>query len=412
MKSILKGFGHFLAIVAAILFVITMTVAFPLHTIDGRLFNPRTYKTILAGQQVYDRLPRVLAEQLTMSMTFDPCADNPFLCENPSPEFKDCVVQAIGEVRYESLRPGDNLPTSLEKELIRPCVDRYLPQAAEASQGGAPAFMKNLTAANWETILIDLIPPDSLRLQTEDIIDQVFAYLDGRQGTVAISMVDLKERISGQAGVDAMRELILAQPACSPEAADIMIASIQDGSAPESFCNPSQERLAQVTPSIEDLLAKTVAGLPDERTLLTPETGENSEQGGLVASFGTLRFILRLSLEVPLALLLLITLLMVRTPRSWLRWWGIPLFISGLLLVILALLASFSFDQLWLTLLSSQVPDGFSLGVVEMVRGLASALVRRITVTILVWGLIFGLAGLGMWIGSIFTRKEPGLPPA
>ncbi|KAF0107430.1 MAG: hypothetical protein FD146_1908 [Anaerolineaceae bacterium] len=401
----------FFAVILSILFVVTMLAAIVLYNIDSRLLSASTYKSALAGQQVYARIPRILAEQLTVSMTFNPCAENPFVCENITPEFKDCAAQKLGQERFNILAPGAETPTEAEKQLLQPCVDQFLPQDTGEGAGGPPPFMQSLTAADWETIIATLLPPDDLKMMAESLIDQTFAYLNGQQDTVTVSLVPLKNRISGQPGVDALLGLIRAQPPCGEAETDAMTTTLQGGSTPEIFCSPPEDKLQELKPDIQNMLANTAGTIPDEKVLLTPESGENSASGGLVGAFRAAHLILRLSPEVPLGILLLITLLAVRTPKSWLRWWGIPFFITGLLAAAAAVLMSFTFEQVWITLLASRIPPYLSLGLVELIRSLVRAVMRRLTAGILVGGLLFAIPGLGMWIGSSFVKPEPELQP-
>ena len=416
MKKFWTGLARVFAVIFAILFVVTMLAAILLYSIDTRLLSARTFKSVLVGQQVYTRMPRIIAEQLTISMVFNVCKENPFLCENLRPEFKECVVQAVGQTRFDALAPGAVIPTTLEKELIQPCVEQFLPKASSnAVESGPPEFMKILTVTNWETILTALFPSTELRTMTEDVIDQTFAYINGEQDTVTISLVELKRRFAGQPGLDAMLELIRAQPPCIDMETTMesyeMIKSITDGTPPKVFCRLSEEKLLTVTPNIQVLLTATVAEIPDEKTILSPETGENSRSngpfgGGLSGGIRAAHMIARFSPEIPLGFLFLVTLLVVRSPKSWLRWWGIPSFFAGLLVVLVAGFSSLLFEKVWLSLLVSRIPSNLSLGLVELVRSLANAVLRKLTIGILTGGLIVGLAGLGLWIGSFFIKVD------
>jgi hypothetical protein len=415
MKKFFAGLAKTFAVILSIVFVVTMLAAIVLYNIDSRLLNASTYKSALAGQQVYAQIPRILAEQLTLSMTFNPCAANPFACENITPEFKECAIQALGQERFDILAPAAETPTDAEKQLLQPCVDQFLPQDTGAGAGGPPPFMQSLTASDWETIIATLLPPDDLKMMTESLIDQTFAYLNGQQDTVTVSLVPLKNRISSQPGVDALLDLIRAQPPCGEAETAAMVATLQGGSTPETFCSPPEDKLQELKPDIQIMLANTAGTIPDKKVLLTPDSGENSGSGplggGLTGTFRTARLILRLSPEVPLGILLLITLLAVRTPKSWLRWWGIPFFVAGLLAVVTAILMSFTFEQVWITLLASRIPPYVSLGLAGLIRGLLTAVIRRLTAGILIGGLLVAIPGLGMWIGSFFIKPEPELQP-
>ena len=75
-------------------------------------------------------------------------------------------------------------------------------------------------------------------------------------------------------------------------------------------------------------------------------------------------------------------------------------------LVLVAIFSSVIFEKVWLTLLASRIPSSLSLGLAELVRGLANAIVRKLMAGILIGGLIVGLAGLGMWISSFLIHVD------
>jgi hypothetical protein len=300
------------------------------------------------------------------------------------------------------------MPTNTERGQLKTCVDAYMPDAAaQAESGGPPDFMKSLTAANWETILAGLFPADNLQMLTEDLIDQTFAYLDGESPVVTLSFVDLKTRINGTQGVDAMLELIRAQPECTETQRDPMITAIREGSEPGIFCNPPEDALQGLTTDIQRMLVQTTEELPDERILLDLNSGENTDTGGgLPGALRPIHFVLRVSPLIPLGFLLLVTLLAVRDPGSWLRWWGIPTLIAGILVIISTLFNTILFEQLWITVLANEAPPYLSLGLLELVRGLATALIRRFSMGIVFGGVIITVTGLGLLIGSFFTKKD------
>ena len=117
-----------------------------------------------------------------------------------------------------------------------------------------------------------------------------------------------------------------------------------------------------------------------------------------------------LSPDPALGFLLLVSLLAVRSPKSWLRWWGIPFFLTGSVSMLIALLAFGSFERGWLSLLAGKVPQTISLGAITLGHDVARAVLQSLLTGILIGSVLLGLLGLGMWIGSAFleARHAPG----
>jgi hypothetical protein len=181
--------------------------------------------------------------------------------------------------------------------------------------------------------------------------------------------------------------------------------------------------LDQLKPAIQEQLAAFAGLIPDQRVLLSPETGENTAASGpsgtssLVAAVRLAHLGMRLSPDLALGFLLLITFLAVRTPKSWLRWWGIPFFLSGVFSILLALFLSPLFERSWVALLAGKVPASLSLGMISLGHDLARAVVQSLGMGIGLGGTLLGLIGAGTWIGSTFVKTGPeaqqkAAPPA
>jgi len=420
------GVARFFAVLFAIAFVVLAMVALLLVNIDRGLLNARTYKNALARQQVYARVPRILAEQLVTTMNYDPCETNPLMCENNSPEFMKCAETALGEARFATLSTGTQQPGEAEKKLIQPCIEKYGTglqsqgnvQQTGGGSSGPPPFMKSLNVSDWETVISSLFLPDKLKTMTENLLDQVFAYLNGQQDTVIVSLVDLKNRINSQAGMDAILEVIRAQPACTSPQVEEMQAALDSGQGEMILCRPTEERLAKMVPQIRTQLGEYASQIPDSKILLSPVLGGNTWSspfgGGPIGGIQLAHLVLRLSPDLPLLLLLFISFLVVRTPKGWLRWWGIPIFFGGLLSLGLAISTTVFFEQAWLAILANRIPPYLSLGLVNLGHDLLRAIFQTLMFGIVASGIILIVLGLGMWIGSGFIKKKikPDTSPA
>jgi len=421
MGKFRAGLARFLAVIFTIVFVITAINAFLLVNIDRHLLNAATYINALARQRVYARLPRIIAEQLVTSITFNPCSANPLVCEGISPEFTNCTKAALGDARYNALSTNVGQFTDADKHLIQPCVDQYgsslqSQQTGQNSSGGPPPFLQSLGVANLETIISSLMPPNDIQTMTEDTLTQVVAYLNGQQDTVTISLVTLKQLITSQSSINAIYEIIRAQPPCTLLQLERLTASFINGQPNIILCKPSEAALALMTRTIQDQLNAYARHIPDQEVIISSGSGINSAKpeplgSGPIGGVRLAHLIMRLSPDLPLFCLLLISLLVVRAPKNWLRWWGIPFLITGLLSIGLAICASVFFERVWLVILARRIPPYLSLGVVTLGHDLARAIIQTFLGGLIVSGIIISLLGIGMWIGSTFIRLNNEVEP-
>jgi len=182
------------------------------------------------------------------------------------------------------------------------------------------------------------------------------------------------------------------------------------------ICNPPEEILTGVAPLIQIMLNETAAQIPDSQ-VITPQWGANPPNfgplgSGLTGAIRLARLIMRLSPVLPLLCLIILTLLVVRTVKDWLRWWGIPIFFSGLLSLGLAMAVMVFYDQAWLALVANQLPSFLPLESVSLAHDVVRATLHPVVVGITGAGIIMLGLGLGMWIGSAFMKSRNQADPA
>jgi hypothetical protein len=271
----------------------------------------------------------------------------------------------------------------------------------------APAFAQHMSADNWRTLLEALLPQQELQAMTEESLNQVFAYLNGETQTPRVSLAPLKHSLASPAGLDAALAIIKSQPPCTLG----QIAKVLTNFGQE-LCNPPQEMLDVLRPVIHAQLQATADAIPDEVPLVN-STDSASQPSGL-QGLKLLRLLMRLSPLIPFTLLLVITLLVVRTLDDWLSWWGWPLSVTG----ISGMLVGFSGAPLFRSLIERSISRRAAINmppeIANAVRGILDAALREMLKPAGWEASVLFLLGLGMVLIAAYLthREQEKLPPS
>jgi hypothetical protein len=356
MRKFLPVIARFLAYLFAILFVVTSVMALPLTIINQQMFNANLYKTALVEQNIYTRLPEIMGVALTNGSS-----------------------------------SGSGI---------------------SGNGNGMPPFFQNITAANWQSLLTLLLPAADLQSMSESTLDQMVAYLNGETDTVTIPLDKLKERLTGPAGPDLIMQFINSQPPCSDQDLAQLLKGTINGEMVLVFCKPPDFILSMEVFLLPELLKTIVPQIPDTVVIINPPApgapppGKSPFGADPITTLHSLRLLMRLSPLLPLILLLLVTLFAVRSLKGWLRWWGIPIFISAAIAIGLALLAQPTLSMGWNLLIVPLIPPFIPTGVATIGLELLRSIFHSITNTINLWAIIFLLIGLAAWIGSVFIKTK------
>jgi hypothetical protein len=291
MRTCARG----LAFLIVILFLLTAPISLILWNVDNYLLTPDPYLRALEEEDFAARLPLIAAEQITYSLSHNPCLEDPQNCEG-------------GEGAL----------------------------SGETDEGGPPAYLRDLSVEQWRTILGTLLEPGWLETQVEALLADLFGNLEPGSSTepIVISLDELKTNLAGPQGVTLIEELLAARPPCS--AAQLLELAIMDLSQPSLdrllTCNPPPEVIALVMPELKSALDQAAQQLPSQITIDAFDSvfaNASGAEGAGGSAFMRARLLMRFTPFVPLTLMLLIGLLAVRSLRD-LGWWiGFPLLVTG-----------------------------------------------------------------------------------
>ena len=267
-------------------------------------------------------------------------------------------------------------PAAYQRALVDQGFYRQFPTLlgdllARDSIGGLPAFLGHLSAGQWKTLIDAVLPPEQLESMTEDALNQFFAYLNGETDAPRISLVPLKNALAGPPGLNAALTIIQAQPDCTIQEMLKILSSFG-----QELCNPPRQVLDLLHPIIQSQLQAAASVIPDNVSLL-PST-RSAAAGPSLKALQALRLLMRLSPVVPIGLLLVVTLIAVRTFKGWMLWWGWPFFLAGLLGMPLGFAGAPLFRWIIEGWLSKRIALTFPLEITVSLRAVLDATLREI----------------------------------
>jgi hypothetical protein len=285
----------------------------------------------------------------------------------------------------------DKLPTVLAQTMV----------SASTDQSKLPVVMRGMSQEAWETFFRTLLPQATLEVMSADVLNSTFAYLNMQTDSVQLSLVPLKTSMVGETGVQAIYSLLAGQPDCTLMQITQMTIDLLTGGEMQ-FCKPPAELYSMLTPVIQGQMQFAVSAVPDQITLLSKPPEHDPR-----VKLRILRMGMRISPILPLVFLLLMTIFTVNSLKSWLVWWGIPLFITGIFASLLSLSGAPIFGVILQRILVSRMPDFLPTVLLSYANDLASAMLQAWLKPVLLQGLGIALIGLIMTVSSYFVKEKP-----
>jgi len=332
--------GKLIAGICAVSFVATGVLALLSFNVEGKAFSSATYKQAFENQKLYERMPAILAGALSTSI---------------------------------------------------------------AENQNAGAYLKAFTTADWEASISSILPPEELQTLTDDALDSTFDYINGKTDSAAVSLLPIKGHLAGDSSVEAVKQILRAQPACTTEQLTQIAIGVLTG---KDFilCNPPEEALGYLTPLIESQLQFVTAAFPDEVTLISNARSGTPDDPRL--RLNRARSVMKLTPILPLAFLIGITIFAVRNLTDWLKWWGWLFLITGAGSLAIAVLGSpvigFIVERFMQIQGAGFMPPIF----LATIRETASAVTDQILKPVAIEGLSLAILGVLMVVITAFIKRE------
>ena len=167
------------------------------------------------------------------------------------------------------------------------------------------------------------------------------------------------------------------------------------------FCKPPAELIPMLTPAIQGQMQLAAQAVPDQITIINAPT-ENDPR----IKLQTARMVMRLSPILPLLFLLVMTVLTVNSLKSWLKWWGIPFTIIGVIASLMSLGGAPIFGAVFQRILVNRLPAFLPTILLSYTSNLASAMLQALLRPVLWQGLMITLIGVTMMAGAYFIKRN------
>src|SRR5258706_12269244 len=332
-------FRKIVAGICAVLFVVSGMVALFAFNIELKAFTSATYKQAFENQNLYERIPEILANAL-----------------------------------YKNIAENQN----------------------------ADPYLKALTIEDWRATIASLLPPEELKTLTNDTLDSIFDYLNGKTNSAVISLLPFKNHLASPSGIQAIKQILSAQPDCTAEQLLQLGLGLLKGNI--GLCNPTQELMGLMTPLLESQLQVLTLAIPNEVTLISGNRSNTPDDPRI--KLNRVRALMKATPFFPLALLFGISVFAIRSLLDWLKWWGYPFLITGTISSLMAFIGSPIFGWIVQRILQIQFASLLPAILFSTMLETVSAVTSQILKPTLIEGSILAVLGLGMVVVAAFLLKK------
>lgn len=331
------------------------------------------------------------------------------------------LAQSGAAVLFNPARARTVIQTNLvDSTVLRQLVFEGLisEMAGGPATGSDLSHMLSYVGANQrEAVAQILLPQDYVRGQVANLVDSFYAWLDtdAPLPDLRVDLGPIQANLEN-GGSEALVDLVVESwPVCTPDQLkEVQTAVLQGQTPPVLACQLPEPLLSAQKTALVTEVNLAVHAMPASVSFTQGAGSAETEQfASLKRGLDTIRSLARWLWLIPVALLGLIMAVAVRSWQSWLRWWGYPLLLGGLLTLLLSLVA-LGLSPSWLInrLAGPGQLQGFPVILRQTTRGMISDIYTRVADGLAVRALIVMVVGAAMAVVGYFTRPaEPRLVP-
>jgi len=262
-----------------------------------------------------------------------------------------------------------------------------------------------LSRDNLTFVISSILPPGEMEQLLNAVFESFFAYLNGETDSISIPLMSFKQYAASGTAAQALTEIIRVQPECTADQLWQMGLNLLSPKPTLILCSPPDHLINLVLPFFQTQLVAITSTLPDELIIA------GDSQPGLLefrTRLNKARTIMKVTPLIPLFLLLGIVILKVRSLDDWLKWWGIPFIVTGIISVFFALIGAPVVRYFLQTVLLQGNAD-MPLIILNMMSSVTGSIAGLILRPVAIQGIVLALVGAGMLIGAKYLHRRSQL---
>ncbi len=295
----------------------------------------------------------------------------------------------------------------LERYMLEAVFQGDLALGGGADEGAFAEALQYLSPAERQMMIQQIIPDGWVEDQISTSVESIFNWIDDESldPAIKLDLVPIKDRLIAGGIEDIADTVVDSWPSCSPEQVNMMIkAAIQGGDLEFDICEPPEPLRTQAIEIVSITFYEWVREAPSMIEFQEDPEESIEEIMALKEQIRFLRAIMRFGWFLPMALLGLIMALSIRSLRNLGSWWGIPMTLGGIFTVIAALAISGS----WQKVLAQNAPFLRESGevIAQVAKFAMNELIDSIVGRTFFFGLVIMALGAGMFIISRIIKRN------